>query len=675
MNDNINKFKYLLHIILIFLICFGFFLPSPVKANNEDFSDFSIEDLMNLKVTSVSKKAQNLSDTATAIFVITADDIKQSGATNIPDILRMVPGLNIARIDSNKWGVNTRSATSRFADKLLVLLDGRVLYSPSFSGVYWEVQDIMLEDVGRIEVIRGPGATLWGANAVNGVINIISKHAKDTQGSLISFGGGTVEKAFASARHGIKISDETYARFYAKGFKRDGFHYYAGGDASDEWGTIRGGFRLDSKYSSKDSLTIQGDIYRGEVDQRLVRATSAPPYSLISDFSTVFSGADLITRWQRVLSSNSDYTLQAYYDRTTRKEGVIQESRNSIDVDFQYRFKPWENHDIVSGIRFYYTSHHFSDSLSIVINPSIRRDSLFSIFLQDELQIIDDSLWVTFGSKFEKNDYSNYEMQPSARILWVPHVNHRIWSAVSHAVRTPSRVEHDGRINNLVIPPFTTSNPGPMPLALSILGNPRYDSEELMAYEVGYRYIPNQVFSVDIATFYFDYDNLRTTEMTQPVFYDTYLEQPLIFTHNFKSNSYGGEISVAWQVYSSWKLDIAYSYLVSDLEEGLQLGKEPMHQVSLRSDYSLGNNVYLHAWLRYVDEVNAIYSFSPTQTIDIDDYIALDLHLNWKLSKNTDISLIGQNLLDNRHLEFVQENFTRPTEVPRSFYIKITLTF
>jgi iron complex outermembrane receptor protein len=652
---------------------FFVFNPLPLFAEESDLIGLSLEDLMDVKVTSVSKKEQSLSDSAAAIFVITNEDLKRSGVTNIPDALRMVPGLSVARIDSNKWAVNSRGTGSRFGDKLLVLIDGRSVYTPSFSGVYWEVQNVMLEDVERIEVIRGPGATLWGANAVNGVINIITRHAEDTQGGLVSVGGGINEPAFANTRYGTSLGKSTYARIYAKGFKEDEFQSSQGDDAGDDWDMHQGGFRWESNLNANDSINLQGDIYQGNINQQMILPSLAAPYSIKVDDDTEVSGGNLMARWQTILSSTSEFTLQAYYDGTEREEAFVHERRNSFDLDFQHRFSPGTRHDIVWGTRYRYTIDDFAANSVVSITPESREDNLYSAFLQDEISLVQNYLRLTLGSKFEHNDYTGYEVQPGLRLLWLPRPDHRLWTSVSRAVRTPSRVESGGTVLTKVIPPSSASFG--LPVAINTVGTSEYASEKLTAYELGYRFVPNQAFSLDITTFHNDYDKARTVEVGDYVNRGTYIEQDLYFNNNFSAHSYGGEVSGAWQAARWLKLDLAWSYLVSDMEDGGQVGQEPKHQTSLRSAFTPREDWDLDIWFRYVDSTSVIYTAAADNLFDIDDYFTLDIRLAWRPADRWELSLIGQNLLESSHLEFVQESFTLPTEVERGIYGKITYQF
>ncbi|MBM9520386.1 TonB-dependent receptor [Desulforhopalus vacuolatus] len=660
----------LLHVLVGVLFVFN---PLPLFAEQLDLTGLSLEDLMGVKVTSVSKKEQSLSDSAAAIFVITNEDLKHSGVTNIPDALRMVPGLTVARIDSNKWAVNSRGTASRFGDKLLVLIDGRSVYTSSFSGVYWEVQNVMLEDVERIEVIRGPGATLWGANAVNGVINIITKHAEDTLGGLASVGGGINEPAFASTRYGTSLGENTWGRIYAKGFKEDEFKISRGDDAGDDWDMRQGGFRWESNLNANDSVNLQGDIYQGDINQQIILPSVAAPYRIYVDDDTEVSGGNLVASWQSILSSTSGFTLQAYYDWTEREEAFVHERRNSFDLDFQHRFSPGNRHDLVWGIRYRHTDDDFVNNPVFSIIPESQGDDLYSAFIQDEISLVQDYLRLTLGSKFEHNDYTGYEVQPGLRLLWKPCPYHRLWTSVSRAVRTPSRGESDGIVLNKVIPPSSASSG--LPVVINTVGTSEYASEKLTAYELGYRFVPNQAFSLDVTTFYNNYDKARTVEAGDYVNRGTYIEKNLYFNNNFSAHSYGAEVSGTWQAAWWLKLDLACSYLVSDMEDGWQVGQEPTYQASLRSAFTPREDLDVDIWFRYVDNTSALSTAAADNLFEIDDYFTLDICLAWRPNDKWELSLVGQNLLESRHLEFVQESFTLPTEVERGVYGKITFQF
>jgi iron complex outermembrane recepter protein len=647
-------------------------LSSPVFAEPSDLTSLSIEELMDLKVTSVSKKAQHLSDSAAAIYVITNEDLRRSGVTHIPDALRMVPGLNVARITSNKWAVNSRGSTSRYSDKLLVLIDGRSIYSPDFSGVLWEIQDVMIDDIERIEVIRGPGATLWGANAVNGVINIITKSAADTQGGLVSAGAGDYEKAFADLRYGGRIGQSTHYRVFAKGFERDSFKYSDDGDAGDDWGMRHAGFRFDSELTAGDSLTVQGDFFQSDSHRLMALPSTVPPYVMSVDDDSDASGQNMLTRWQRVFSSTSDLTFQAYYNRNQGEDAWTDTERDTIDVDLQHHFRAAERHDIIWGIRYNRTQDEFDNTIVLFLDPSKRTDNLYSTFLQDEITLVRDRLWFTVGSKLEHNDYTGYEVQPGARLFWSPAEKHKLWTAVSRAVRTPSRVESDATMVDNVITPTDMVTP---PILLTFKGHEDLTAERLVAYEMGYRFLPAAAVSVDLSLFYNDYKNLRAFQAGTPIFHGTYIEQPLTYSYDYSAHTYGAELALAWQVSDWLKLDLAYGYLDCDLEDSGQLGRAPKHQTSLRSAFKLRKDLDLNVWLRYVDDATAVKVDEADYFYHINDYFTADLRLAWRPVSSVELSIVGQNLLDGSHLEFVEEAYTHPTEVQRNIYGKITYRF
>ncbi len=669
-----------------FFLGIGVMLLSPLviaeakTPEEEDLLALSLEDLLDIEVTSVSKKARALSDSAAAVFVISSDDIKRSGATNLPDILRMVPGLHVARIDANKWAVTARGLNGRFANKLLVLIDGRSVYSPSFSGVYWEVQDLMLEDVERIEVIRGPGATLWGANAVNGVINVITKHSADTQGGLISAGGGTEERGFGAARYGFKVGALGYGRAFIKGFKRDELVRSQGGSAGDDWSMIHGGVRMDYHPTQQDSVMVQGNAYSGDINQIVMVSDLNPPFSVVNHDHVDVSGWHVLTNWQHTLSATSEFKLQAYYDHTNRKELVIEQTHDIFDLDFQHQFGWGKRHDFIWGLNYRYVADTFRHGWTFKFNPRSRDTHLISGFVQDEVTLIPRQLWLTVGTKLEHNTFTGVEVQPTARILWAPHPHHRLWAAFSRAVRTPSRAEDDSQGVINVIPPATGANLSPFPIAMTFLGNRNVRAEVLLAYELGYRFMPLKSLSLDAALFYHDFQNLQSNELRPPVFHGSYVEQPLVFANQRQAGLYGFELAATWHPMAWLRGDLAYSFLKTRLDFSKesdvtpQAAKSPRHQVSLRTRMNLNAETDFDLWFRYVGKSKAITTFFRKEA-QISRYFTLDARIAWRPLQNLEVSLTGQNLLSAHHLEYVQESFTLPTEVQRGVYGKVEWRF
>jgi len=646
-------------------------------ADESDLAAMSIEDLMDIQVTSVSKKPKNLSDSAAAIFVITQEDIQQSGSTSIPELLRMVPGLSVARIDSNKWAISSRGFNSRFSDKLLVLIDGRSIYNPLYSGVYWDMKDAVLEDIERIEVIRGPGATLWGANAVNGVISIITKHAADTLGGLVAGGTGTEERAFATGRYGAMLTDGIYGRFYAKGNKRDSFELVAGGDAGDAWTSYRSGFRVDGTLSAAYNFTVQGDIYSNDMDQNTVVAAVVPPYVALDKQGAKASGGNILFTGSHYLADNSELNIQLYYDRTNRRESIDHAVTDTLDFELKHHFSLQLDHDIVWGVHYRYINDQLDNNFYLTLEPEQAELHLFSFFMQDEYTIIEDELFLTVGSKFEHNDYTGYEIQPNARILWNPADNHRVWGAVSRAVRTPNRIEKNSTIKAFVLAPGSEDNPLPVPLLWGVKGNGDPDSQVLIAYEAGYRFIPNEVISFDTSLFYNDYDKLRTVPL-EFSFNETYAEVFGRFQYDGEGSTHGLELAVAWQALPSLKVDLAYSLIYENLPDIhiTFVNETPTNQLSLQANWQLTDTFTVDFWGRYVDKLRAIYSGDIVDAAyPVDDYFTVDLQLRYSPSRDLEIALIGQNLLQHSHEEYVQEYYALPAEIERGVYMKATYRF
>jgi len=633
-------------------------------AEDEDIFELSLQELLQVTVTSVSKKSQRLADAASAIYVISNDDIKRTGVTSIPEALRLAPGINVARISAHKWAISSRGFNGSFANKLLVLIDGRSVYTTSFSGVYWDTQDVMLEDVDRIEVIRGPGATVWGANAVNGVINIISKTAKQTQGGLLVAGGGTEEEGFASMRYGVEINDSSYARLYIKGSAKGEFKTEEGDNSGDDWSNFQGGFRLDSKLTAKDTVTIQGDSYHTDENQ-----TITSPDFMSKNESAENAGWNILTRLNHEISNTANYSLQFYYDHYQRDElgDVIAKMRSDIlDIEFNNHFALSDRQKIIWGLGYRYMQDHFFEAEFSDISPDSRNDQLFSAFVQDEIAVIKDKLILTLGSKFEHNDYTGVEIQPTARLMWKVADNQHLWGAVSRAVRTPSRAEHNVSVLVQVDP-----NTG---VGITTEGDTSFKSEELIAYELGYRYEFNNVASLDVAMFYHDYDRLVGTRIggynPNTGIISTF------FDNSSEAETYGIETSLKWAMMDWWRWDVNYSFLKTQYHtsDEHQQSISPNHQFSIRSSITPIKDINLDIWFRYIGKDQGINAQSNEEHV-ISDYTTLDIRAAWQLNKAVELSLTGQNLLDKQHLEYMQETYTQQTEVPRGFYGKIKWQF
>ena len=651
--------------------------PDPQQKSASDLTELSLEELLNVEVTSVSKQAQPLSQTAAAIFALTQEDIRRSGATSIPEALRMVPGLQVARLDSNKWAISSRGFNGRFANKLLVLIDGRSVYTPLFSGVYWDVQDTLMEDIDRIEVIRGPGATLWGANAVNGVINIITKKAKDTQGGLVVGGTGTEERGFTGVRYGMALAENTHVRMYGKFFARDNHATVTGDPGTDHWQQARGGMRLDHTTNNGDTLTLQGDYYNGDYRERLTAPTLVTPFSQTSDTKTQVRGGNFLGRWTHVVSPTSGFSLQLYYDRSDRSSPLIAEKRDIADVDFQHHFALGTRQHVVWGLGYRFTNDQLVNSSTVQFLPRSRLLNLWSGFLQDEITLLPKAVTLTLGTKVEYNDFTGLVVQPNGRLRWTPTPHQTIWISVSRAIRTPSRAEDDVRINQVTMPPSAATLG--LPSVAALVGNRGYGNEKSLAYEAGYRNQLTSTLSVDLTAFYTRYTDLRTTELGTPSLETNpapaHLLLPFNATNKLRAETYGLEAAVEWHPTEWWRLQPSYTYLLmhlytdrtTDPSAGNAKGESPAHQFSIRSLMSLPYNTEFDLWGRYVDRL---------PVAQIPSYLTLDVRLGWRPTKQLELSLVGQNLLDSHRPEFREPILTTlPTEIQRSVYGKVTWRF
>ena len=650
---------------------------SAAEAAGSDYLTPGLEDLMNMTVTSVSRKSQLVSDAAAAVFVITQDDIRRSGVTSIADALRMVPGLEVARIDANKWAITSRGFNSRFANQLLVLFDGRTVYTPLFSGVFWDRQDTMLEDIDRIEVIRGPGAALWGANAVNGVINIITKSSGDTLGGLVTAGGGTAERGFGAARYGRQLGEDASIRLYGKYTSRAAQDDISGRDAYNGWNALRGGFRLDADPSAENSLTLQGDLFQERLHETYVDIV--PDMGSFNHTTPVF-GANLLSRWKHTYSETADLQLQLYYDRTDTTLGVIEEQRDTVDIDFQSRFAATPSQEMVWGGGYRFSHDRVANPTSaLTLTPASQDTHLGSFFLQDNVALVQDLLHVILGSKFEVNSYTGFEVQPNVRLIWTPNRQHSVWGAISRAVRTPSRGEET----------FSLYQPGPQPgLLIHLEGNDHMQAEEEIAYELGYRVEPNSVISADLAVFYNRYRklaifNVDPVPQATPFPPQDGVPAALLFSlGNFgRAQTCGLELAGDYKALPWWRLRAAYTYLrflKTEADPGAVFnnpsGENPRHQVSLRSSLDLPHDVELDLWLRYVSRIE--FQESTSQIFAVGSYLTFDTRIAWKPWQRVELSLVGQNLLAKEHREsYPQEITTQPTEVGRGVYGKVDWHF
>lgn len=602
----------------------------------------SVEELMDIEVTSVSRRPQRLSETASAIQVITQEDIRRFGATRLPEALRLASNLEIAQIDSSRWAISARGFNSTASNKLLVLIDGRRVYTTLFAGVFWDVQDTLMEDIERIEVISGPGATQWGSNAVNGVINVITKNSEGTQGALLEGGGGTELLGFGGMRYGGALTPNLHYRVYGKYFDRGSTRLPNGQDADDDWRMGQGGFRMDWDVSETNLITVQGDYYDGRIDR-------------MDADDTAVSGGNVLGRWSHRISEDSALKLQVYFDRTHRNiPGQFAEDLDTYDVEFQHRFPLGERHDIVWGLGYRLINDDVGNSAQLAFLPAQVSRQWFSAFGQDEIALAKDRLHVTLGMKIEHNDYTGFEFQPSGRLAWRLSEQQTLWAAISRAVRTPSRIDREFFV------------PGSPPFLLA--GGPDFDSETLLAYELGYRVQPLPPLSFSLSAFYNDYDNIRSLEQADPP-----LPFPLVIGNGLEGKSYGAELTANYQVTDWWWLRAGYTELRIDLHpkpgstdttSGAAESHDPNHLFSLRSSWDLPGHWELDAAFRYVSRID---------NQQVPAYEELDVRLGWQPIPGLEFSIVGQNLLHDHHAEFGSPATRR--EIERGVYGKILWRF
>lgn len=613
----------------------------------------SIEQLGQVQVTSVTKEPEEVWKTAAAVYVITNEDIERSGATNIPEALRLAPGVEVARIDSDKWSIGIRGFGSRLTRDVLVLIDGRSVYSTLLAGTYWEVQNIPIDDIDRIEVIRGPGGTIWGPNAVNGVVNIITKSSEDTKGQSVSVGGGNVEQGDVTAQYGGGRGDDLSYRVYGMGFVR-GPEYHPAGDNYDTWRNIQGGFRADYDRSAKDSYTLEGDIYDEGAGETVTATTYAPPYSQILQGAARLSGGNILGSWHRTQGPGRDFQLQAYYDRTNRREPNFADIRNTFDVDFLDRFRLPARQQISWGAGIRLSAGRNPTVVSgLYFIPQSRTDQLYSGFFQDEIALIPDRLSLSLGSKLLKTNYTGLQWEPSARILWNPTQTQALWAAYTHAVRTPAAAERAFYLSG-----FLGLAPGGVPFFARINANPNFRSEELNGWEIGYRRMLGQNVYVDLDTFYDHYGDLFSEDIIGAPFLENnpappHLILPAEFGNGLVGTTKGFELSPNWNPISTLRLSLSYSYLDMNLQKGTNSqdvgiapileGSSPRHQLTAESDFNVSSTMDLNLTYRFVSALSAL---------NINSYSTGDARFGWWVRPYLRLSVSGRNLFQPRHYEY-----------------------
>ncbi|PYQ22184.1 MAG: TonB-dependent receptor [Acidobacteria bacterium] len=612
--------------------------------DQRDLTAISLEELAQTKVTTVSKTEEPRFRTPAAVYVVTAEDIRRSGATSIPEALRLAPGVHVARINANQWAVGIRGFTSRLARSQLAIMDGRTLYNPLFAGTYC------------IEIVRGPGGTLWGANAVNGIVNIVTKDAKDTQGWFLSAGGGNEERAFLRARYGGTIAGKGSYRVYGKYFRRDAA-FHATTDAYDAWHMAQGGFRTDWKLPGDDRLTVQGDAYSGRAGERTTLSFYERPFLRTAERQAPLSGGNVTARWAHVMNGSA-LTVNAYYDRTNRAEPSFQEARDTFELDLQHQFGLGQSQRVVWGLGYRLSDGRGQGIETVAFIPPDRTDHIFSAFVHDDVDLVNDRLRLSVGTKLERNRYTGFELQPSARLIWAPGPRHAVWTAASRAVRTPSRLERDLLLTAALSPTA--------PLFARVIGNEGFTSEKTWAYEAGYRIQPADRLSLEAAAFHDRYRDLTSLEQDRPFVESGRQILPFRFANMLRGRSSGVEVTSLAHLSTRWWISAEYSYLSLHLETRpgstdtssvASVGSSPRHMARAQSSWNLPGHVDLDVGFRWVDRLHSQ---------KVPAYSELDARAGWQVVSRLELAVVGQNLLHKHHPEF--GGSPEPTKIERSVY-------
>lgn len=620
---------------------------APETTQLASLKEMSLQQLSQIEITSVNKEPMPAFRTPAAISVLTSDQIHQSGFRTIPDLLRLIPGVNVSQIDSSQWAIGIRGFQGKLSKSVLVLIDGRSVYTPLFAGVYWDMQDVMIEDIDRIEVIRGPGGTIWGSNAVDGVINIITKNARDTHGTLVTAGTGTMDQGELAWRYGGGDDKLSY-RIYGKGFSRAP-EQHPDGRNFDDWRRGQTGFRLDSKLSGTDQLTVSGDVYGGEAGQALQVSSYTPPANPTIYANRTFNGQNVMAAWQRTLASGGDIQLRTYFDRTERHELNYHEIRNTFDVDFIHHL-PLPRNDVTWGLGARISPSHFFQTVpSVDFTPHHQTYNIFSAFAQDEIALKPDRLSFTIGSKFEHTTFSGFNAQPSARLAWTPTQRDTVWAAVTRAIRTASRIEDGFSYSFLAVPA--------LPLYLRLVGDGGFTQENMTGYEAGIRHSFTDHGSLDLSLFHDRYHDLLSVE-AGPVFVETsptpaHLVLPILFRNGIAAMTTGGEVSGLWDLKPWWRVQASYALALVDARHepgsidastvGQIEGDTPAHSIVARSTFQIPHNFDIGLTYRFMTAI-------PDQKVV--SYSTGDISAGWRPLNSVEFRLVGSNLFSPAHPEY-----------------------
>jgi iron complex outermembrane receptor protein len=634
----------------------------PDKPPPRNLADASLEELMNIPITSVSKKEQKLFATAAAVFVITQEDIRRSGLATVPEILRLAPGVEVAREQENVWAITIRGFNGEYSNKLLVMVDGRSIYSDFTSGVYWDNQEMLLENIDRIEVIRGPGGAVWGANAVNGVINIITKTAPSTPGGMLLAGAGNQELGTGGVQYGGALGPNAAYRVNAKYVQRNPLES-ENDFVRRRFRDIDSSLRIDWNPNQKDSWLFRADLYRGDAAEAYQDLTLRRPLKTFLEGRELFSGENVFVRWQRKQSVRSQTQLLIYFDHYQRTDPELPFTLSTLNADFQHQYAFSERNELIWGIGYRFTEHTAQSTELTHLRPELDTH-LFSAFVQDEFSMAGNRLHVSVGSRFDHNTFTGFEIQPTGRLLWQPNARASTWLAVSRAVRTPSLVERGvSSVTSIV------DLPGQPLIRATFLGSSSFGSETVLAYEAGQRLEYGGRLSLDMAAFYNHYDRLRSTVPGGPVFSLVpipHLELPVRVGNGISGYTFGGEISANWTVTERWKLAGSYSWLHMVIHSHLDEGSSPRHHFQVRSYFDLTRTLQFDASIFFTGRLPDPY---------VPAYTRGDVRLGWRPSPAVELSLGARDLFRSDHYEFYSPRAILPEQVKRDVYAKLVWRF
>lgn len=634
----------------------------------DDLTQLSLEELLDIEVTTVSRKAESLSRAPAAVYVLTNEDLRRMGVSSVMEALRVVPGLQVARLNSSQWAISSRGFNGPFANKMLVMVDRRTVYTTLFSGVFWDMQDIPLADVDRIEVIRGPGATLWGVNAVNGVINIITRSSADSTGRLLDTRVGTDDRALGTWRYGMQTGEESWMRFYGRYLNRGESVDSDGNDVGDRWQSGSLGFRADwGTAESENQFTLDARAFSLDATQVTTLPLLDFPFVQTSAQQSRADGGHVRLRWQREIAEDQDLVVQSSYEHNERQGPLGGDARRTFDLDLQYSLQPFESHRVLAGAAFRHVESDVDGTFIYTLDePSSTLTSL-SGFLQDEVELERDRWYLTFGVKLEDSEFVDPELQPSARLTHIASPSTTWWGSISRAVRTPSQVQDQVLLTQAVFPDAMTG----LTNLVQIQGNPQLEPEELWAYELGWRWQARENLSLDVAAFYNDYEQLVTLNTQAPVVAPPIATIPLQFQNDGQAEAYGLELAADWRAHEDVRLRANASYLDLDTAAAPTSGdstladvpgQNPQHQLGLWASWQPTDELELDAILTWVDDL---------PSFGIGSYTRADLRLGWRPSPTLELALGVQNALEDQHAEFGAGFFTSAFEIERASYLSL----